>query len=462
MLWVLLLAGALVRGAVAWAYSPGLFYFDSWLYLGMAARGSPVQLAPDRPIGYAALLKIGFSVFGGLTSVIVLQHLAGLAVAVIAYRLLTRLGVRRALALTVTGVLALDGYAIALDQHVLPEAFFALALLASMYLLVVGRLTAGRAAASGLLLAGAVLLRIAGIFAIPAWIVFVLVSLRGVRERIIAVLTLLLPLLVYILLYGALTGDFALSESDGWFLYQRVAQIGDCREIRVPRSAVALCGAPPRFEPRDPSEYIYGPESPAVRTFGPLAGTSARVAHANSVLREYALAVIEQHPGRYIELVAGDFLRFFEPNAGSPGRESLTYELPPARLVLYWDDPPLRETLFPDYRPVAHGPADVVRAYVRWIHLPGWVIGVFLLASLAAAARRLALGRERRLSTRAALLLFGAAFGILLGSVASTLFRVRYLIPVEPLLICAIALTLAPAGPRRQPCGRVRFRCTRS
>jgi hypothetical protein len=303
--------------------------------------------------------------------------------------------------------------------------------------------------ASGLLLAGAVLLRTAGVFAIPAWIAFVLVSLPDVRRRLVAVSALLAPLAVYVVLFGAVTGELALSESDGWFLYQRVAQIGDCREIQVPRSAMALCNTPPSYRPQDPSEYIYGPESPAVRAFGPLAGTSARVAHANSVLRAYALAVIEQHPAAYLKLVAGDFLRFFEPEVASPGRESLTYELPPRHLLLYWDDPPLRETLFPDYRPVVHGPAAAIRAYVRWVHLPGWVIGVLLLASLLAVVRRSVLGRERRSSTPAALLLFGVALCILLGSVASTLFRVRYLIPTEPLLICAIALTLFPAAPRR-------------
>jgi hypothetical protein len=448
VLWALLLAGALVRGAVTWAYSPGLFYFDSWLYLGMVARGNPVEFAPDRPIGYAALLKLALSTLGGLTSVIALQHLAGLGVAMLVYRLLTQLGAHRAVALTATGVIALDGYEIALEQHVLPEAFFALTLLGSVYLLVAGRLTTARVTASGLLLAGAVLLRTAGVFAIPAWIAFVLVSLPDVGRRLVAVSALLAPLAVYVVLFGAVTGELALSESDGWFLYQRVAHIGDCREIQVPRSAMALCNMPPSYRPQDPSEYIYGPESPAVRAFGPLAGTSARVAHANSVLRAYALAVIEQHPVAYLKLVAGDFLRFFEPDVASPGRESLTYELPPRHLLLYWDDPPLRDTLFSDYRPVVHGPAAATRAYVRWVHLPGWVIGVLALASLLAAVRRLVLGRERRSSTPAALLLFGVALCILLGSVASTLFRVRYLIPTEPLLICAIALTLFPAAPR--------------
>ena len=137
LLMVLAIA-ATVRVAVAIAYKPAIFFGDSWAYLDLAYGGNPVGLAPDRPSGYPLLIDL-LSIFGrSLGAITTAQHLAGLLTGVLVYALLLRLRLPRWLATAGAAVVLLDAYAMALEQQILAEAFFTLALAASFFL-VVGR-----------------------------------------------------------------------------------------------------------------------------------------------------------------------------------------------------------------------------------------------------------------------------------------------------------------------------------
>jgi hypothetical protein len=170
---VVLALAVAVRAGVAIAYRPAIFFGDSWAYLDLAYNGSPVGLAPDRPSGYPLLIDLLSLTGRSLVAITTVQHLAGLVVGVLVYALLLRLGLPRLLAAAAAAVALLDGYAIALEQQILAETFFALALTASMYL-AVGRRGPAALAASGLLLAAAATMRTVALFAIPVWVVYVL------------------------------------------------------------------------------------------------------------------------------------------------------------------------------------------------------------------------------------------------------------------------------------------------
>ena len=71
-----------------------------------------------------------------LAAITVAQHLAGLVTGVLVYALILRLRLPRWLATAGAALVVLDAYAIALEQQVLAEAFFTLALVASFYLVV--------------------------------------------------------------------------------------------------------------------------------------------------------------------------------------------------------------------------------------------------------------------------------------------------------------------------------------
>ena len=140
---VVLAIAATVRVAVAIAYHPAIFFGDSWAYLDLAYGGNPVGFAPDRPSGYPMLIDL-LSIFGrSLGAITTAQHLAGLLTGVLVYALLLRLRVPRWLATAGAAVVLLDAYAIALEQQILAEAFFTLALAASFFLVVGTRSGAG-------------------------------------------------------------------------------------------------------------------------------------------------------------------------------------------------------------------------------------------------------------------------------------------------------------------------------
>src|SRR5262245_14382222 len=161
---VVLLAIAVVVRALLWfAYRPALVYPDSWTYIDEALGSFPVGLGEIRPSGYALVLRVLQTPFHALGVVTIVQHLAGLATGVITYSLLRRLGATKVVTLVATGVVLLDAYVITLEQFILAEAVFTLTIMASIWLLVVLGDDDRAVAASGALLAFAVLQRGVGL-----------------------------------------------------------------------------------------------------------------------------------------------------------------------------------------------------------------------------------------------------------------------------------------------------------
>ena len=161
-----------LRVAVAIPYRPALFDADSWDYLNMAYTAFPAGGSATRPSGYPVVIR-ALSVAGRHLAVITTaQHLAGLAVGALVYLMLTRRGVSRRLAAAAAGVVLLDLYAITLEQTILTEAFFTLALFASVYIAICAAPTSPALLLRGGLLAAASLMRVAGTFAFPAWFLY--------------------------------------------------------------------------------------------------------------------------------------------------------------------------------------------------------------------------------------------------------------------------------------------------
>ena len=125
-----------------------------------------------------------------LGTITIAQHLAGLVTGVLVYALMLRLRLPRWLATVGAALVVLDAYAIALEQQVLAEAFFTLALVAAFFFVVGRDRTPVSLAAGGLLLALAATMRTAALFAIPVWLVYVLWSHRALRLVAPAVLGL--------------------------------------------------------------------------------------------------------------------------------------------------------------------------------------------------------------------------------------------------------------------------------
>ena len=234
-----LLIASVVRIGVAIAYWPAVFFGDSWAYLNLAYEGG---FAPDRPSGYPQVLHL-LSVFGrDLGTITIAQHLAGLFTGVLVYALMLRLRLPRWLATIGAALVLLDAYAIALEQQILAEAFFTLALIASFFLVVGRDRGPVSLAAGGLLLALAATMRTAALFAVPVWLVYVLWSQRALRLAAPAVAALVIPLLAYSAWHSADTGPV---RPDGRRRLVPVRPGGGDRGLRQrrhpARRAPALC-----------------------------------------------------------------------------------------------------------------------------------------------------------------------------------------------------------------------------
>jgi hypothetical protein len=440
-LWIAGVLGlaALLRLAVAVEYRPALLFTDSFFYLDMTGRGEPVGIAPERPSGYPLLVDALWSPGRTLAGIPVVQHLAGLAAGALVYALLVRAGIGRRVAAGAAALVLLDGYAIALEQHVLSETVFALLVVASLFL--AARPAAGWAdlAASGALLGLAATFRVAALFAVPVWLAYVVLRRRAARPVAAAVAGLLVPLLAYGVWHDGHTGHFGLTQARGWILYSRVGEIGDCRGADVPAEGRALCRRSEADDRGGAAYFLADRRSPAVRAFGGLSADPERQARSDRVLRDYALAIVRDRPLEYAGLVAGDLGRFFQPGARSKGNEDTAVELPEVRPEDARGGFSSRRRTEP-----SGGLARVLRAYVDAVHTPRWLMGPLLLAALAGGLAGL-----RRRNGPEALLLGGSALAMLLGAAAVSDFVLRYLIPVVPLIVAGGVLGAAEIVPRR-------------
>ena len=128
-----LAAGAGLRLVTMLGY-PGALWFagDSYVYLGAALRPQPNL---SKTTGYSLFLR-ALLPFHSLTLVVVLQHLMGLAVAVMIYVLLRRNNVSKRWSTAATLPVLLDGYVIEDEHLIMAEALFTFLVFVSMLILL--------------------------------------------------------------------------------------------------------------------------------------------------------------------------------------------------------------------------------------------------------------------------------------------------------------------------------------
>src|SRR4051812_2248894 len=434
---VILLGAAVVVHLAAWiAYWPGLWYSDSVSYADLAVHGG---ISPTRQMAYPWIMRALVTV-GGQTDVVLgfltaTQHLAALVVGVLIYAMLRWLDVARPLALVGGAVFLLDAFSLSVEQTILSESFYTLALTGSFALLVLRRGHIRALVLSGLLLAGAVWLRSAGLFAIPAWLAYVVLTTRAWRPALTATAALAVPLLVYATLYWTATGVFGFTQTKGWFMYGRVAEIANCKTADIPPGTKRLCPRPPVRV--GAAWYIWDWHSPAWKLYGRNpGGDPARLERFDNKLGRFATAVIKDDPLRYGRLVLADLGRFFEPGLMTRGDNddlTTTFGRYDATQNLRLPSTRKRMRTFDDYRTPERFPAPLLKTYSKVVHLPRLPLAAILLAALAGVVVP-QLRRNVEHPTEVALLTIAGA-SILLGHALTSDFAVRYLIPTVPLIL---------------------------
>jgi hypothetical protein len=432
---VLALALAL-RVAASVAYRPALMWTDSWNYL--YATTLPGGFTGEKTGNYALALRALRRVTDSLAVVTTLQHLAGLACGVVLYALLRRLGVPRALAALAIALVLLDAYAVALEQHVLAEAFFTFTLCLWAFVALAWRRSVPFVVLAGLLLAAAVTFRAVAVLVIPLWLVYCLWAYPDARRRAAGIAATMLAVLAYAGYHQATVGGFGLTQMSGWQLYSRTAEIGDCRGRRVPAEQRRLCPDPAadlrKWKGDSVAYNQYSPEAPPQKVFGDLYSLPPRRRlRANAELSRFGKAVVRAHPVQFARIVGHDFLRYLWPGSDAtlPGYDD-PINFPARARGIPRSARRAQQDYAPGYRPAAHRPAAALAEYRHWLHTPRWLLGPLLLAGLASLLAPLArLEAAHRPET---FLLVGAGCALLVGG-ALNHYEPRYGVPAAPLLI---------------------------
>ncbi len=298
---VLLTAGLVLRVLTQLAYRPALFYIDSDRYLYNAEGMDPV--------GYKGPLRAILFV-ANFNAVAAVQHLLGLAMAVLLYVLLLRRGVSRWLAALAIAPVLLDAYQLQNEQSVMPGTWFEALILAGLAILA-WRPAAGwrRGVAAGVVLGTSATVAQVGEALILPGVIYLLVAGGGWRPALGKAAAFcgafVLPILVYCTVSYLVAGQFFLSHTGVTSFYGRAAAAADCSTIRLPAAERGLCPAPAQ-QAQGPDWLEYQPGSPVQPYY-----TNLPRPETDSLLSDFNHRVLTQQPLRLLRAYGRDLVKLF-------------------------------------------------------------------------------------------------------------------------------------------------------
>ncbi len=415
-------AGAGLR-LVAMLGDPGVLWFpgDSYLYLGAALRPRPDL---SKTVGYSFLLRV-LDPLHSFVLVALLQHLMGLAIAVMMYVLARRARLPRWGATLCCLPVLLDGYEIQLEHMLMSETLFTSLIMIAVTIALWRDSQAGMHAAggavAGLLTGCAVIVREAGIPLIVVLTGYFLVRWRGWLLPVAVAAGCLAPVAAYAAWFHSVNGQYTLNRATGFYLWGRTTSFADCAVIRPPTAERRLCVWQPVADRAPPGRFVW--TSPAARELPPFG-------YLHSVVRGVRVAVSWQrltYPG---PVTVADYLFPHRP------------QVPPANRT--WIP---GGTAAQDARAYGHTSATpvvrpfsaMIRVYQRYFYTRGPLFGAILAIGLGGLIRS-----WRRLAGPG-LLPWAVAITLLLFPIATIDFDYRYLLPVLPFACLAAMLAFAPA-----------------
>lgn len=454
----LLILGVALRVLVSVAYRPAIFYIDSLATYVPAVR----TLDPNgqNPIGYVLLLLKPVLAVGDFTTVVALQHLLGLGMAVTTYAFLVHKGAWRWLSALATVPILLDAYQVQIEHNIMADSLFQAMVVAALALLAWRDRPGWRTVAvAGLLLGVAVTVRTVGeVMFVPA-VLYVLLAARGWRARAalsgLVVVCFAVPVVAYAA-YNYVWTDrygparFSVSAVSGNALYGRTATFADCAGLDLPAYERPLCPTQPASQRLGADWWAHDPASPAAALqANPPAGRTT-----DQVLSDFSRRIIRHQPLDFTRAVLADAVRVFAwqrtdgPDIGYPpvSRWQFQESYPIFEGIVSTDTVAQATSEYGGGRPTAVGP---LAKGLRWYQLhggytPGPAVALAILAALAGCAF------ARRSPPRAAAALYLTAGALVLLAAAAFEFSWRYQLPGYVLLPAAGVLGLT-ALLRREP-----------
>jgi hypothetical protein len=454
---LVLAAGAIVRLVAVLGY-PGALWFagDSYVYIGAALRLQPNL---SKSTGYSLYLK-ALEPFHSFTLVVITQHLMGLAMAVMLYALLRRARVRSWLAALATVPILFNGFEIQLEHMVMADTLFEFLMFTSATLLLWNRRPSWRTVLIAGLLTGYGITVWSGGLAVPVvFVLFVIWRRLGWRSLAAIVVGCAVPILGYATWFNSHNGDFALTNSEGFYLYGRVSSFADCAKIDPPADLRYLCLDIPVTKRLPPGTLVWH-----VKQVHEVPGGPVSVA-GNKALRTFAIKAIEAQPVSYAHVIVDgvvlsvDWKRYNYPSAGTVYDyyfHTKALWVPPDHTWIAGG------TATQDIRSYGHqglgrvvSPFDKLMAgYQRIFYLYGPLFGLILVLGLGSLIRvyrrdgRFRLGRWRDGPSK---MPFVCAVVLLVFPIMVADFDYRYVLPVVPFACLAAGLAFASPQSRRAP-----------
>ena len=432
------------------------WFNDSFQYLQNTVR---FNLDPVRASGYSVWLKI-LQPLHSYAVVTILQHLLGLAVAVMVYALARHRGVRPALATLAAVPVLYDGFEIQLEHLIMADIplLFLLVLATTMLLWNPAGPSLPTCLGVGLLLGIADCFRAVGLPLLAVFAVYMIIRRVSWRKVAATIVVCMIPVVAYAGVFDLEHGQFAMSDATGVFLYSRVMTFAECAKMHVPADELWLCTTVPPDQRPIAQAYIWTTQSPLDR-YKP----SKFTPEPNQLAEDFAIRAIEAQPLDYAKAVAADTWRAFGwkrvvfPNAPTYDEYLFGYH---SLSVPNWDGAslggyhsfaaayvqgnPLTQVVAPF--------ANVIRVYQRYVYLPGTGYGLILLIGLGGlvlAWRRL--GGE-------ALLPWTISLALVVIPAATAEFDYRYVLPAVPFACLAAVMAFGPGTEGGRWLGRLASR----
>lgn len=453
-------AGLVLRLIVMAAFRPAILVRqDSFDYMWDA-----VHLTPDpvRPDGYAFFLAAARPLHS-LALIAGLQHLMGLAIAVMVYALLANRGVPGWGATLAAAPVLFDPRELDLEHSIMSDTLATLLMLAALVVLLIRQPpsvwrppSVTRAAVAGLLMGVAGLVRP---ITLPLFVLvagYLLIQRAGWRRAGAALAAGALPLAGYAMWFSTFYGTVNLTTSDGIFLWSRTMTFANCAVIKPPGGLRALCPdrqpASRKIAPHKPNAYSTLLARPTPEIFlwsrkswlwkppskelvpDQYAFTPAKNARAMS----FAIRAIAAQPLGYARAVTeGVALTFLDTDRslafpsvlGGPATLNYAYQVAAVRGYVGPTTPLASKQGTRVNEPYGYA----IHGYQSRLYFPG--VGF----ALVLAAGFVGIVMPRRRSGAAMLLWASAAVMIILPSAEHT-FNYRYALPAVPLACMAFAL----------------------
>jgi hypothetical protein len=462
LLSIFVAVGVIMRIITVLAYQPGLLNLDSWAYLDNAGPLLPQFLDP---IGYPLLILRPLLPLGGIRTVVIVQHLAGLGMGFAIYSLALRLGAKRWLAALAAAPVLIDAFQLNVEETILSDVWLQVAVVLAFWLLLAkGVPGPGRAALAGVAVAISLTIRMVALpLIVPVVLYLVLAGgqwrtaagWRKIATRAGACLAGFLVIVGgYAVYFHSFTGTWGLNTASGNSIYGRTAQIADCPNDDLDKVLMELCPKEPLGQRLGSDAYAHADGTPGWPGYVPPGKT------IYDLDKEFSYKVIEHQPLQVVGAVLVDFSKGFWPTHITFGTDppAITWQFLTS-YPAYYSAPnqtpdQIAQNMQAYVSKYSGGPAyaspllgQVLRYYQTVVYAPGPYL---LIAGLFACIAGFGVGAARRAKQRApAFLLVGMAIA-LMGMAAAFEFSWRYQLPGLVLYPLAGALAITALTSRKK------------